>query len=101
MPPLAKLFKALSDDTRREILRLLQQGDLSAGEIADHFPITKASISHHLSALKEAGLVQDERRGQNIYYSLNTTVFQDALGWIMGFLPGDPESRQGDDDDAN
>lgn len=87
MPPLAKIFKALSDDTRREILHLLQQGDLSAGEIADHFPITKASISHHLSALKEAGLVQDERRGQNIYYSLNTTVFQDALGWIVGFLP--------------
>lgn len=94
MPPLAKVFKALSDDTRREILRLLQQGDLSAGEIADHFPITKASISHHLSALRSAGLVQDERRGQNIYYSLNTTVFQEALGWIMDFLPGG-DSRKG------
>ncbi|MGE5590668.1 MAG: autorepressor SdpR family transcription factor [Bacillota bacterium] len=93
MPPLAKVFKALSDDTRREILRLLQAGDLPAGEIADHFPITKASISHHLSTLKEAGLVQDERRGQNIYYSLNATVFQEALAWMLGFLPAKGENK--------
>ncbi len=85
MSPLNTLFKALSDPTRREILRLLRQGDLSAGEIADHFPITKASISHHLNLLKQADLVQDERRGQNIIYSLNTTVFQDVLGWLLQF----------------
>ncbi|MHB9146429.1 MAG: metalloregulator ArsR/SmtB family transcription factor [Symbiobacteriia bacterium] len=71
------------------------QGDLSAGDIAAHFPITKASISHHLSALKEAGLVQDERHGQNIYYSLNPTVFQDALGWIVGFLPAGQRPKGG------
>ena len=85
MSPLNLLFKALSDPTRREILRLLRRGDLSAGEIADHFPITKASVSHHLNLLKQADLVQDERRGQNIIYSLNTTVFQDVLSWLLQF----------------
>jgi DNA-binding transcriptional ArsR family regulator len=54
-----------------------------AGEIADHFDMTKPSISHHLATLKQAGLVLDERRGQNIVYSLNTTVFQDVLTWLM------------------
>ncbi len=84
-------FKALADPTRREILRLLQQGDLTAGEIADQFQISKPSISHHLSLLKQAQLVQDVRQGQNIVYSLNTTVFQDVLGWIMQFHRGEGE----------
>ena len=83
MSPLNATFKALSDPTRREILRLLAQGNLAAGEIAAHFKMTKPSISHHLATLKQAGLVLDERRGQNIIYSLNTTVFQDVLGWVM------------------
>lgn len=80
-----KAFKALSDPTRRQILDLLKEKDLTAGEIAQHFDITKPSVSHHLNILKEAGLVQDEREGQFIYYSLNTTVFQDVLKWIVDF----------------
>lgn len=81
--PLSLVFKALSDATRREILRILQKEDLTAGEIADQFDLTKPSISHHLNVLKQAELVQDVRRGQNIYYSLNTTVFQDVLAWLL------------------
>jgi len=81
--PLSLAFKALSDATRREILRILQKGDLTAGEIADQFDLTKPSISHHLNVLKQADLVQDVRKGQNIYYSLNTTVFQDVLAWLL------------------
>jgi len=80
------VFKALSDATRRDILRLLQKGDLTAGEIANNYDMTKPSISHHLSILKQANLVQDLRQGQNIYYSLNTTVFQEAMGWFMEML---------------
>ncbi|MFD1954776.1 autorepressor SdpR family transcription factor [Paenibacillus thailandensis] len=75
-------FKALSDPTRRQILDLLKEGDMTAGEIADHFQMTKPSISHHLNLLKQAELVWDERRGQHIVYSLNTTVFQELLKWI-------------------
>lgn len=82
------VFKALADPTRRHILELLQQGDLSAGEIAEHFSMTKPSISHHLNALKNAGLVLDERRGQNIIYSLNTTVFQDVIQWFYDLAGG-------------
>ncbi|WP_218095325.1 autorepressor SdpR family transcription factor [Paenibacillus solanacearum] len=76
-------FKALSDPTRRKILDLLKEGDLTAGEIAEHFDITKPSISNHLNLLKQAELVWVERRGQHIVYSLNTTVFQDVLKWIL------------------
>ncbi len=79
------VFKALSDKTRREILNYLKQGDMTAGEIADKFNISKPSISHHLNILKQADLVLDERDGQNIYYSLNTTVFQELMGWLLGF----------------
>ncbi len=77
------VFKALSDPTRREILRLLRHGDRNAGEIAERFDISKPSISHHLGLLKQARLVVDVRRGQNIIYSLDTTVFQEALGWML------------------
>jgi len=81
--PLNDAFKALSDPTRRKILDLLKEGDLTAGEIAEHFNITKPSISNHLNLLKQAELVWVERRGQHIVYSLNTTVFQDVLKWIL------------------
>lgn len=84
--PLGTVFKALSDGTRREILRMLQQGDLTAGEIAERFKITRPSVSHHLNMLKQANLVQDVKQGQYIYYSLNTTVFQDVLAWIFDVL---------------
>lgn len=75
-------FKALADPTRRRVLELLRGGDLTAGEIADHFDMTKPSLSHHLSALKNAGLVDAERDGQNIIYSLNTSVLQDLMSWF-------------------
>ncbi|WP_027091795.1 autorepressor SdpR family transcription factor [Cohnella thermotolerans] len=79
-------FKALSDPTRRQIIQLLKERDMSAGEIAEQFSISKPSISHHLTILKNAKLVQDERQGQSIIYSLNTTVIQEALGWFLGML---------------
>lgn len=78
-------FKALSDPTRRRILELLRDGDKTAGELAEHFDISKPSLSHHLATLRSAGLVSDERHGQNIVYSLNATVMQDLIGWLMGF----------------
>lgn len=80
------VFKALSDPTRRKILQLLKEKDLSAGEISDYFEISKPSISHHLNILKQADLVIDERQGQNIYYSLNTTVFQELMSFFINLL---------------
>lgn len=82
------VFKALSDPTRREILDRLRSRDLTAGEIASCFSISKPSISHHLSLLKIAGLVIDARRGQNIVYSLNTPVLQETHRWLVSFLDG-------------
>lgn len=76
-------FKALSDPTRRKILQLLRLKEMSAGEIADQFNISKPSISHHLNILKQADLVSDERQGQNIIYSLNTTVFDNIINWFF------------------
>ncbi|MGB8268042.1 MAG: autorepressor SdpR family transcription factor, partial [Priestia megaterium] len=73
-------FKALADPTRRKILELLKERDLTAGEISEYFNMTKPSISNHLKILKQADLVQDEKRGQFVIYSLNTTVFQDLIG---------------------
>ena len=78
-------FKALSDPTRRKILELLSEGELTAGEIAAHFEMAKPSVSHHLSVLKSAGQVTDERQGQNIVYCLNLTVFQEVLKWFYDF----------------
>ncbi|WP_417575333.1 autorepressor SdpR family transcription factor [Paratractidigestivibacter sp.] len=86
-------FKALADPTRRRILELLRDGDLTAGELAEHFDISKPSLSHHLTTLKSAGLVSDERRGQNIVYSLNTTVMQDLIGWFLGFSQNTEEHK--------
>jgi DNA-binding transcriptional ArsR family regulator len=79
------LFKALNDATRREILELLRHKDLTAGEIADHFDISKPSISHHLDLLKQAELVIAVKEGQFIRYSLNTTVMDEMLKWIVQF----------------
>lgn len=77
-----QLFKALSDPTRRQILDILKERDRSASDIAEHFDISKPSISHHLSILHAANLVLKERKGQQIIYSLNTTVFQQLIEWI-------------------
>ncbi|HZY39811.1 MAG TPA: autorepressor SdpR family transcription factor [Mucilaginibacter sp.] len=77
------IFKALNDPTRREILELLKEKDLTAGEIADQFNISKPSISHHLDLLRQAGLVVSVKEGQFIFYSLNTTVMDEMLKWII------------------
>ncbi|HYF32992.1 MAG TPA: autorepressor SdpR family transcription factor [Chitinophagaceae bacterium] len=77
------IFKALNDPTRREIIDLLRKGDMTAGDIADHFKITKPSISHHLDLLKQAGLVEAVKEGQFIYYSLNATVIDDLVKWVL------------------
>lgn len=80
----AETFKALSDPTRREILNLLrEEHSLTAGAIIDHFNITGASISHHLSVLKQAGIINDERKGKFIYYYLNSSVLDDVLNWLL------------------
>lgn len=77
------VFKALNDETRREILFLLQKQDMTAGEIADNFNISKPSISHHLEILKQADLVCSEKYGQFVIYSVNTTIIDDLLQWVL------------------
>jgi ArsR family transcriptional regulator, arsenate/arsenite/antimonite-responsive transcriptional repressor len=79
------VFKALNDPTRREILELLREKDMTAGEIADRFDISKPSISHHLDLLRQAGMVVSVKQGQFIYYSLNTTVIDDIMKWFVQF----------------
>ena len=79
---LQNTLKALADPTRREILNLLKQGRLSAGEISEHFDITAAAISRHLSVLKEADLIWDSRDGKYIFYELNTSVLEEIMLWI-------------------
>ena len=81
-------MKALSDPTRREILKLLKKGSLSAGEIEEHFDISFPAISRHLSVLKDADLVRDDRDGKNVYYTLNTSVLEEILTWLEA-LKGD------------
>ena len=85
---LQNTLKALSDPIRREILNLLKSGRLSAGEICDHFDVTGASISRHLSVLKDADLIRDTREGKFIYYDLNASVLEEILLWVKN-LKGD------------
>lgn len=77
------LFKALNDETRRKIIELLKDKDMNAGEIAEKFDISKPSISHHLDILKRANLITSEKKGQFIEYSLNTTILEDLMSWIL------------------
>lgn len=77
------LFKALNDDTRRQIIELLKDRDLNAGQIAAHFEMSKPSISHHLDILKRAELISSEKKGQFVNYSLNTTILEDLISWIL------------------
>ena len=79
---LQQTLKALADPTRREILNLLKKGKLSAGEITEHFDITAAAISRHLSVLKEADLIEDTRDGKYIFYELNASVLEEIMLWI-------------------
>ena len=87
---LQNTLKALSDPIRREILNLLKGGRLSAGEICDHFPVTGASISRHLSVLKDADLIRDTREGKFIYYDLDASVLEEILLWVKD-LKGENE----------
>mgnify|MGYP003297949073 CR=1 FL=1 len=80
---LQKTLKALADPIRREILNMLKTGRLSAGEISERFPVTAASISRHLSVLKEADLIRDTREGKFIYYELNTSVLEEVMLWLV------------------
>ena len=94
---LQKTLRALADPIRREILSLLRERRMSAGEIVDHFDVTAASVSRHLSVLKEADLIRDTREGKFIYYELNASVLEEILLWI-GNLKGeksDVESTEG------
>ena len=79
------VFKALNDVTRREILELLKDKEMQAGEIAAYFSISKPSISHHLDILKQADLIASEKKGQFVIYSINTTIMEDVLQWILTF----------------
>jgi len=91
------VFKALADPTRREILRHLQSGSQTAGAIAELFPITRASLSHHFNILKAADLVRTERRGQHIVYSLNATVLQEAIAMMMNMFSYDDSMPPNDE----
>ena len=90
---LQNTLKALSDPIRREILNLLKAGRLSAGDIADHFPVTGASVSRHLSVLKDADLIRDTREGKFIYYELNASVLEEIMLWLTD-LKGDEKNDQ-------
>ena len=81
-----EVFRALSDPTRREILRLLKRGDLSAGELAERFPLAKSTLSGHFNVLRHAGLIVAERRGTTIRYSLNLSAFEEAMSVVLALL---------------
>ena len=89
---LQNTLKALTDPTRREILTMLREGRMSAGDIAEHFDITGAAVSRHLSVLKDADLIRDTREGKFIYYELNTSVLEEIMLWITA-LKGDSDDK--------
>ena len=91
---LQKTLKAVSDPTRRKILELLKNDKLSAGEIGENFEMTGATLSHHLSILKKAELVDTEKRGNFIYYQINTSVMEDMMTWVTGILGGKDEDNK-------
>lgn len=87
-------FKAIADPSRREILRLLRRGEMTAGDLAERFDMTKPTMSHHFAVLKEADLIRSRRDGQTIWYSLNTTVLEDVIAWAID-LAGAPKKSRG------
>jgi ArsR family transcriptional regulator len=92
-PSSNQAFKAISDPTRREILRLLRRGEMTAGDLAERFDMTKPTMSHHFSVLKEADLLTSRRDGQQIWYGLNTTVVQDLMAWAMDLMRNNNEGK--------
>jgi len=96
-----RIFKALADPHRRQILRRLAQKTMSAGEIASHFTIVKSTLSSHFNILKKADLIREERDGTTIYYSLNLSVVEEVTAAVMGlFNIGKPDSAEGDSDEV-
>lgn len=93
--PLNEVFKAIADPTRREILRLLRNEEMSAGDVAARFDMTKPTVSHHFAVLKAAGLITSRRDGQTIWYALDTTVLEDVLAWSMDMARGAREDKGG------
>lgn len=91
---LSKVFHALRDPTRREILRLLGEDDRTAGEIAERFPLAKSTLSGHFNVLKQAGLIVAERQGTTIVYSFNVSALEEALGAMLGMLDDRERSRR-------
>jgi ArsR family transcriptional regulator, arsenate/arsenite/antimonite-responsive transcriptional repressor len=89
-----RTFRALADPNRRKILRILRHGEKTAGQLAELFDMTKPSMSHHFGVLKDAGLIFSRRNGQQIWYSLNTTVVQDVLAWAMDLLESKKKGGQ-------
>jgi ArsR family transcriptional regulator len=90
---LTAAFKAIADPTRREILHLLRKEEMTAGDVAARFDMTKPTMSHHFSVLRDAGLITSRREGQTIWYALNTTVLEDVLAWTMGMARGAREDQ--------
>ena len=91
-----EVFKALADPTRREILRLLRGGERTAGDLAERIDMSKPSVSHHFAVLRDADLIRSRRDGKQIYYTLNTTVVQDALAWFRDLFGGSEGCHKGD-----
>lgn len=91
MEPPSNAFKALADPTRRQILRVLRRGEMTAGDLAARFDVTKPTMSHHFAVLKEADLLTSRRDGQTIWYGLNTTVVEDLMAWAMDLMGGNGE----------
>lgn len=91
---LQQTLKALSDPIRREILNILKKGRMSAGEITDHFSVTNASVSRHLSVLKDADLIRDKREGKFIFYEINTSVLEEAILWIADLKGEDTDAKE-------
>jgi DNA-binding transcriptional ArsR family regulator len=89
-----QIFKALADPTRREILRLLGKGEMTAGQLAGRFDMTKPSMSHHFAVLKEADLVSTRREGQQIFYALNATVMQEMAAWLWDLFRDGGKGRK-------
>src|ERR1700685_4519916 len=95
-PSSNEAFKAIADSTRREILGLLRRGEMTAGDLAERFDMTKPSMSHHFAVLKQADLITSRRDGQQIWYSLNTTVVQDLMAWTMDLIRGGKDAAKKD-----
>lgn len=90
-----QIFKALADPTRRKILQLLRGREMTAGELAEHFDMTKPTMSHHFALLKGADLISSRREGPTIWYGLNTTVLQDVVGWAMELTRPENHKKKG------